>query len=80
MRAQLKKRGPGRFLEGHDSAGTQSLRERAQNAHGLGQELEDEAPDYSVKGFVAGNLSYIGLREAHIMLACLIYTLSGTRN
>ncbi len=71
LRRKKKKRSISHFMKGKNSTRTNQLRRGAQDGNGIGKKLQNETTHRCVERFVAGDLTYIGLREAHIVQAGL---------
>src|SRR5260370_34461315 len=79
-RRKQKKRRPRQFVKSNDSAGTNQLRQGAQDSKGIGEKHQNETAHDGVEGFSTRNLRDIGLREAHIPQAGFGYATPGSGN
>src|SRR5258707_15726027 len=72
-----KKRRPRELMKSNDSAGTNQLRQRAQDSKGIGKKHQNETAHDGIEGCATRNLRDIGLREAHVPQAGLGYASLG---
>ena len=76
----LKEMRPRHFLEGDHSAGTDKLAKRAQDRHGVGKKLQNEAAHDRIERCSGLDLGRIALHEAHVVETGVGDANSGARN